>query len=156
MESLVIKTNYEVEVKYTHLEKPDVYFGTPGEHSITVDLNSKLKAEVTKAKGKLGLKKINGVDLDKNTLKAKSKVHVDKIKFPKIYDDQVSILSAGTVEPGDKVRLNLIAKDAGNEGMTLWLNAIQLIEKGEGGPTSEPPFTPVGKVKNGKSDELPF
>ena len=155
MESIVIKTNYEVEVRYTHLEKPDIYFGTPGEHSVTVDLSSKLKAEVTKAKGKLGLKKINGIDLDKNTLKAKSKVHVDKGKFPKIYDKEVNV-TRDAVEPGDKVRLNLIAKDAGNEGMTLWLNAIQLIEKGEGGSSSELPFTPVGEVKNGKSDELPF
>jgi len=152
--AILLKTEYDLEVKYAHLEKPDIYFGVPGEHSLTVSINSKLKADLTKTAKKLGIDKVNGIDSENNTIKFHSKVHIDKGKFPKIYDADVNLIQE-TIESGDKVRLNLVAKEAGS-GVTFWLNAVQLIEKGEGGSSDDMPFTPVGSVKNGESKELPF
>ena len=36
-------TTGELEVKWSHLHKPDVFFGTPGDHNISVVITDELK-----------------------------------------------------------------------------------------------------------------
>lgn len=135
-----------LEVKWSNLNKPDVNFGVhSANHNITVVITPKLQKLLTELTKKSGAKKLNGMTEkdDVKYIKFKSKTFVESSdgKFPCV--DAASKETAAVAFGGDKVRLKLqpMVLDRDNS-LSLYLNGVQIIEKGEYKPSSSG-FEPV-------------
>lgn len=134
-----------LDVKWSNLNKPDVNFGVhSANHNITVVITPKLQKILTDLTKKSGAKKLNGMTEkdDVKYIKFKSKTFVESAdgKFPCV--DAASKETAAVAFGGDKVRLKLqpMVLDRDNS-LSLYLNGVQIIEKGEYKPSSG--FEPV-------------
>ena len=134
-----------LEVKWSNLNKPDVNFGVhSANHNITVVITPKLQKILTDLTKKSGAKKLNGMTEKDNVkyIKFKSKTFVESAdgKFPCV--DAASKETAAVAFGGDKVRLKLqpMVLDRDNS-LSLYLNGVQIITKGEYKPSSG--FEPV-------------
>ena len=124
-----------LEVKWSHLHKPDDKFGIDtANHNITVILDEALEQQLEELQKELGCSKVNGMKAveDTMTLKAKTKLYVKKdIKCFPCVDANASTTTALPFN-GDKVKLKLypmvIERD---NSLSLFLNGIQIIEKSE-------------------------
>lgn len=134
-----------VDCKWSNLSKPDVEFGeASSNHNITILVDAELDKKLKDVLKKSGAKKINGLR-DKDgvvTLKAKTKSHIDKGAFP-CFDSQAqpsTVVAMG----GDKVRLRLqpvvLSRD---QSLSLYLNGVQIVKKGEYSGSSSGGFTSV-------------
>lgn len=134
-----------LDVKWSNLNKPDVNFGLhSANHNITVVITPKLQKILTDLTKKSGAKKLNGMTEkdDVKYIKFKSKTFVESAdgKFPCV--DAASKETAAVAFGGDKVRLKLqpMVLDRDNS-LSLYLNGVQIITKGEYKPSSG--FEPV-------------
>lgn len=125
-----------LEVKWSHLHKPDDKFGADSSnHNITVIVDQELEEKMDDLLKELGCTKINGMrttEEDGTTLKAKTKLFVKKNipAFPCV--DATANETDALPFNGDKVRLKLspivISRD---NSLSLFLDGIQIIEKNE-------------------------
>ena len=122
-------------VKWSNLLKPDVAFGeASANHNVTVVVTPSLKLLLDSLLKSSGAKKINGMkevsstDGVEITLKVKSKVKLDMIKYPCF--DSASNDTDSVPFGGDTVRLKLqpcvLSRD---NSLSLYLNGIQIITK---------------------------
>jgi hypothetical protein len=177
-ESFVTET---VEVKWSHLHKPDDKFGADASnHNITIILDKELEQKLEDLQRELGCEKINGMkEVEEGmTLKAKTKLYVKKnVKAFPCVDANANTTTALPFN-GDKVKLKLfpivISRD---NSLSLFLNGIQIIEKNErdydgGGfeatdgfdgstfeaeqPDRTPPEDAIPADSDGGADDLPF
>tara|TARA_Y100000592_G_C5422266_1_gene293840 strand:- start:553 stop:1083 length:531 start_codon:yes stop_codon:yes gene_type:complete len=125
----------DVEVKWSHLHKPDDKFGADtSNHNITVVVDSDLRAKMDEIQQTLGAKKINGMREDDGVtlLKAKTKTYAKKnvSVFPCV--DAKANSTEAVPFGGDKVRLKLapIMIDRDNS-LSFFLNGVQIIEKND-------------------------
>ena len=153
----------ELEVKWSHLHKPDVFFGTPGDHNISVVITPELKKEMDAWKKSSGAKKINGqtqTEDGTDILKAKSKTYTagenTKTSFPCV--DAGAKETEDTPFGGDTVKLMIAPRlNDRDNSMSLWLSGCQIVKSG--GRTTG--FVPVdGFTAESDSDteqeDLPF
>ena len=153
----------ELVVKWSHLHKPDVEFGQPGDHNISVVMTKELKKEIDSWVKTTGAKKVNGTYTAKDgddVVKFKSKLYTSgentKTSFP-CYD-------AGAKETedmpfgGDVVKVRIAPRlNERDNSMSLWLSGCQIVKSG--GRTTG--FVPVnGFTAESDSDveqeDLPF
>jgi len=125
-----------VEVRWSHLHRPDDKFGADtSNHNITIVVDEVLRKLMDKMQAEMGATKINGMreDDDGNTLlKAKTKWHVkNNIKVFPCVDANAKSTEALPFQ-GDKVRLRLapIMIDRDNS-LSMFLNGVQIIAKQE-------------------------
>ena len=160
-----------VEVKWSHLHKPDIKFGADAaNHNITIVVDDKLEKKLEEVSQELGCSKINGMKQEEDgskTLKAKTKIYVrkDVSMFPCVDANAKET----TVIPfnGDKVRLRLapicIDRDM---SLSLFLNGVQIIEKNatedngftptEGGYVAAQSTSQQEVIEEQEEDDLPF
>lgn len=145
-------------VRWSHLLKPDDRFGNP-HHSLTVIVDDKIQAQLSKAVKELGGKKINGLKKDaetgqnlmrfKNVLKARDGV----TKFPCVdaQNNPTDIVPFGTDVVNMQVTPALLERDG---SVSFYLGAVQLVKRNyqptEGGQRSNG-FTAVEAA-----EEVPF
>ena len=161
-------TTPTLNVKWSNLLKPDVAFGeSSANHNITVVVDVELKTILDSLLVKSGCKKINGLKEQDGVLmlKAKSKVNVDKGRYPCV--DSASTTTDAVPFGGDSVRLKLqpivLTRD---NSLSFYLNGIQIVTKElrqtnssngfsvvENGFVSTAPSTVVVDVED---EELPF
>ena len=156
-------TTGELDVKWSHLHKPDVFFGTPGDHNVSVVITDELKKEMNSWMKSSGAKKINGQTQTEdgvNVLKVKSKLYTagenTKTSFPCF--DAGARETEDTPFGGDVVKL-MIAPSLNDRdnSLSLWLSGCQIVKSG--GRTTG--FVPVdGFTAESDSDteqeDLPF
>jgi hypothetical protein len=68
----------ELVVKWSHLHKPDIFFGAPGDHNISVLVTKELQKEIDSWAKTTGAKKVNGFSEStdgEKVLKVKSKTY---------------------------------------------------------------------------------
>jgi len=134
-----------VECTWSNLAKPDTAFGEgSANHNITIVVDASLNTKLQEILKKSGAKKLNGIK-EKNgitTLKVKTKAHIEKGVFP-CYDSQANpspVVAMG----GDKVKLKLqpvvLTRD---KTLSLYLNGVQIITKGDRGPLGGSGFKPI-------------
>lgn len=148
-----------VDCRWSNLSKPDVEFGeASANHNITVVVDDSLDKKLKEILKKSGAKKINGLKEKDGvvTLKAKTKSHLEKGAFP-CFDSQAKpseVVAMG----GDKVKLRLqpvvLTRD---KSLSLYLNGVQIIQKGERSGSSSGGFTSVdgGFVSPQSKPEVP-
>jgi len=121
-------------VIWSHLHKPDVKFGNP-HHSLTVQLDDDLNAELTKVMKDLGGKKINGMGENKDGIRTVKFKNVLKAKegmqtFPCV--DAAAKDTKALPFGGDVCRVKitpcLLTRD---ESVSFYLEGVQIIEKNE-------------------------
>ena len=123
-----------VEVKWSHLHRPDDKFGEDtANHNITVVVDKTLQKAMDAVVKETGATKINGMreDDDGNTLlKAKTNWFVKKnIKVFPCVDANATATEALPFQ-GDQVRLRLAPIMIDRDGsLSFFLNGIQIIEK---------------------------
>ena len=164
-------TTATLTVKWSNLLKPDVAFGeASANHNITVVVDNELKAQLDNILKQSKSNKINGLKEQDGvlTLKAKSKISIDKGRYPCV--DSMSNPTDAVPFGGDTVRLKLqpclLARD---NSVSFYLNGIQIITKElkntttnnsfevvkDGFVTTDNPVTNTVLVGNEDSD-LPF
>jgi len=126
----------ELEVRWSHLHKPDNKFGIDASnHNITVVLDEDTYTLMDKTAKEMGCTKINGLKTDDEgirTLKSKTKLFVrdDVNVFPCV--DAAAKSTEATPYGGDKVKLKLtpviIERD---NSLSMFLNGVQIVKKGE-------------------------
>ena len=126
----------DLEVRWSHLHKPDNKFGLDSaNHNITVVLDDETKQYMDDVAKELGCTKINSMrdeDDGTTTLKSKTKIFVRKEVhvFPCV--DASAKPTAATPYGGDRVKLKLtpvvIERD---NSLSMFLNGVQIIEKAE-------------------------
>ena len=124
----------ELEVRWSHLHKPDTKFGIDASnHNITVVLNEDTQKQMDDIAKEMGCTKINGLRTDDdgiNTLKSKTKLFVrkDVNVFPCV--DAAAKATEATPYGGDRVKLKLtpvvIERD---NSLSMFLNGVQIVEK---------------------------
>lgn len=153
----------ELVVKWSNLMKPDIYFGTPGDHNITVVLDKGLQKTINDWKKSTGAKKVNGVSKTtdgEDTLKVKSKLYTSgentRTSFP-CYD--VDARETDDVPfGGDTVKLMIAPRvNDRDNSLSLWLSGVQIVQSG-GRTTGFTPINGFTAESNKESDEdtLPF
>ena len=156
-------TTGELDVKWSHLHKPDVFFGTPGDHNVSVVITDELKKEMNSWMKSSGAKKINGQTQTEdgvNVLKVKSKLYTagenTKTSFPCF--DAGARETEDTPFGGDVVKLMIAPRlNDRDNSLSLWLSGCQIVKSG--GRTTG--FVPVdGFTAESDSDteqsDLPF
>ena len=156
-------TTGELDVKWSHLHKPDVLFGTPGDHNVSVVITDELKKEMNSWMKSSGAKKINGQTQTEdgvNVLKVKSKLYTagenTKTSFPCL--DAGARETEDTPFGGDVVKLMIAPRlNDRDNSLSLWLSGCQIVKSG--GRTTG--FVPVdGFTAESDSDteqeDLPF
>jgi hypothetical protein len=173
----------QLEVKWSNLMKPDVFFGeNSANHNITVVLTKELEDQLMAVAKENGVKKISGV-YEKDgvrTIKFKSKTHIDKGAYP--CQDSTGNFTDAVPFATDIVRLKLgpavVAKGA-SKTMSFYLNGVQIVKKNaeytaktngfeaiEGGYVGQHVDAPTPKSADAKTapkkpdgiqdDEIPF
>ena len=156
-------TTGELDVKWSHLHKPDVFFGTPGDHNISVVVTDELKKEMDSWMKLSGAKKINGQTQTEdgvNVLKVKSKLYTagenTKTSFPCF--DAGARDTEDTPFGGDVVKLMIAPRlNDRDNSLSLWLSGCQIVKSG--GRTTG--FVPVDGFtaesdSDTEQDTLPF
>ena len=129
-------TTGELDVKWAHLHKPDVFFGTPGDHNVSVVITDELKKEMNSWMKSSGAKKINGQTQTEdgvNVLKVKSKLYTagenTKTSFPCF--DAGARETEDTPFGGDVVKLMIAPRlNDRDNSLSLWLSGCQIVKSG--------------------------
>ena len=133
---------HTLDVKWSHLHRPDDKFGAPGNHNITVVVDDQLQKQLDTIQGELGGKKINGMNENegKTVLKVKSTIFTNppdnggekKNVYPCV--DAKNNSTEAVPFGGDKVRLRLKPMLLQRDGsISFFLNGVQIIEKNDSG-----------------------
>jgi len=131
MEALKV---FGLTVKWSHLLKPDLEFNSG--HSVTVEVNKELAKLQKELIAQTGIKKINGLKVDKDGTKLasfKNKIHSEqgKSRFPNIFTkegDRTNDCPFG----GDEI--NVVIKPKvwemnGKQSISCYLEQVQWVEK---------------------------
>ena len=153
----------DLVVKWSHLHKPDIFFGAPGDHNISVLVTKELQKEIDSWAKTTGAKKVNGFSKStdgESVLKVKSKTYTagekTQTSFP-CYDAGAKE-TEDTPFGGDVVKLRLAPRvNDRDNSLSLWLSGCQIVKSG--GRTTG--FVPVdGFTAESDSDteqsDLPF
>ena len=126
----------DLEVRWSHLHKPDSKFGLDSaNHNITVILDDETMQYMDDVAKEMGCTKINSLrteDDGMTTLKSKTKLFVRKEvhAFPCV--DAAAKPTTATPYGGDRVKLRLtpvvIERD---NSLSMFLNGVQIIEKSD-------------------------
>lgn len=156
-QSKVVRLN-NVPVIFSNLDKPDVFFGEPGHHSVTIPVDGIVKAEINKVHAEFGSKNIAGLrTTEENGEQIQFKTNVytkdGKKRFPRQFDRKKLQLEEQP-ERGDVINLMLMAKSfekSGSSYTCFYLDAIQLVERNS---SVEVPFDSLDKEEEELFPEL--
>lgn len=121
-----------VPIVFSNLDRPDIYFGEPGHHKVTIPVDGVVKAKINKVHAEFGVKNIAGLkETEENgeQITFKTNVHTKEgtKKFPRMFDRQKRLLDEQP-ERGDVVNLLLMAKPY-KDYTCFYLDAVQLVER---------------------------
>ena len=145
-----------VPVVFSHLDALDTQFDKQGNHNITVSVEGKFKAMLSKIKTEFGSdrvisgNKINDKYGEQQTFK--STLHRDKTSFPEVWNTRAEKVSE-VPSFGDVVDVRFVAKqtDVNKEKyISMYLDAVKIIEN-NGGESC-----PFDKLEEEKEEDLPF
>jgi len=131
---------HTLDVKWSHLHRPDDKFGAPGNHNVSVVVDDQLQTQLSEIQTALGGKKINGMYENEGVqvLKVKSTIFTNPPENGGEKKDTYPCVDANTKPTeavpfgGDKVRLRLKPMLLKRDGsVSFFLNGVQIIEKGE-------------------------
>jgi hypothetical protein len=166
-------TTHTLPVKWAHLHKADTKFGDDSaNHSCTVIVDEQLQKQLDQMLSESGAIKINGMNTNDETsetyLKAKSKIFVKRGRETFPCRDAGAQPTEAVAFGGDSVRLRLSpAVLSRDNSMSLYLNGVQIIEKGSddgdsGGFEATEGFdgssfkSPEADETSEEMDEIPF
>jgi hypothetical protein len=153
--SKVFKTG-PVPVVFSHLDALDTKFDKQGNHNITVSVEGKFKAKLTKIKTEFGKdriisgNRINEKYGEQQTFK--STLHRDKTSFPEVWNTKAEKVSE-VPGYGDVVDIRFVAKQIDvnkDKYISMYLDAVQIIENNGG------EVCPFDAVEEEKEEDLPF
>lgn len=151
-----------VSVTWSHLHKPDTKFGNPN-YNITVSLTDDLQSKLTDAAQAAGFGKVSKI----NGIGNREEGKVLKVKNAQYIKDNPSATSFPCVDAnakstkavpfgGDTVRLKLVPCLLERDGsMSVYLDAVQIIEKNEREDSNGGGFSAVEGGFDGSNAEAP-
>ena len=156
--SKVFKTG-SVPVVFSNLSKLDTKFDSQGNHNLTVSVDGKFKAILSKIRTEFGKtreiagNKINDTYGEQQTFK--STLYRDKTVFPEIWNGKQERITEAP-QFGDLVNVRFVAKqtDVSGKGfISMYLDAVQVLESNSG---DDCPFERTEEDDEKDTEDLPF
>mgnify|MGYP003112210615 FL=1 len=147
-----------VPVVFSHLESLDTKFDNQGNHNLTVSVEGKFKALLSKIKVEFGKtrdlsgNKVHDTHGEQQTFK--STLHRDKTVFPEIWNGKQEKIATVPLF-GDVVDVRFVAKqtDVNGKGyISMYLDAVQILEDNAG---NDCPFDRTEEEEE-VEEKLPF
>tara|TARA_R110002020_G_scaffold155722_1_gene336968 strand:- start:4713 stop:5216 length:504 start_codon:yes stop_codon:yes gene_type:complete len=159
--SKVFKTG-PVPLVFSNLDKLDTAFDSQGNHNLTVSVDGKFKAILSKIKTEFGkTRELAGNKLtdeygEQQTFK--STLYRDKTAFPEVWNGKQEKISE-VPKFGDLVNVRFVAKQtdvSGKGWISMYLDAVQVLESNSG---DDCPFERTEEEDDDElktKDDLPF